>query len=475
MIPVPLATPDRDSRTHGVPSSDGWRLRVPTIAALAALVALVAVPILGDLYVRPLHHEMRVVAEPGRSLVTQIHVALAIEGAVLNDYLESRDTSLVRRYREALASEQQAYERLRPLAARLGESVAARFAEVDSLQAAWHAGIDRYLSDPETARAARSVREVMHEDVYEELLLSSARLDGAINDAAQQRRAAILAAERTQRWSTAVLGLLALVAAVIVTWLGRRVRAFAVESERRRLALEQAAESRARLMRGISHDLKNPLGAIDGHAQLLEEGILGPLAEPQLASIGRIRKSVRSLLTLVEDLLELSRAEAGQLRIVARAVPFDGIVHDVVEEHRASAAAHDLSLEVAPSLPVAYTDPERVRQILGNLLSNAIKYTPQGGRIVVRARLHEGDQGDAARWLAVDVIDSGSGIPADKVESIFDEFSRLEEHAAKPGAGLGLSIARRIARLLGGDITIAPAELGGAAFTLWLPRDRREA
>ena len=135
------------------------------------------------------------------------------------------------------------------------------------------------------------------------------------------------------------------------------------------------------------------------------------------------------------------------------------------------AAGHQLRTEIRDGLPTIQTDPDRVRQILGNLLSNAVKYTPKGGQIVVRLEEREGNgRVRPARYAAIDVIDSGPGIPRDKLDEIFEEFTRLETKGT-PGSGLGLTIARRISRLLGGDIN-ATSEAGrGTTFTLWLPVD----
>jgi len=145
------------------------------------------------------------------------------------------------------------------------------------------------------------------------------------------------------------------------------------------------------------------------------------------------------------------------------------VVHEVVEEHRAAAQFAGLTLVSAPvdSQTILTTDPVRVSQVLGNLLSNAIKYTPAGGHIEVSTELPKGPGTNADR-LAIHVVDDGPGIPSDKREEIFGEFSRLGV-VDRPGAGLGLSIARRIARLLGGDVTVAGRGERGSRFTLWLP------
>lgn len=277
---------------------------------------------------------------------------------------------------------------------------------------------------------------------------------------------------RAQGWVTVLVGILALGAALIVGWLASRLRVFAVTADGRRAELEQAIEARARIMRGVSHDLKNPLNAILGHTELLEHEIKGPLTEEQKATLARIRKSVDAMLSLINDILDLSRAEGGQLRITPGETRLLPIIRESIDEHSASAAAagHRLVVELPSDFPPITTDPERVQQILGNLLSNAIKYTPAGGQIRVRAELRRrnGTKG-GERWAAIEVIDTGPGIPSDQVERVFDEFSRLKIHEEKPGAGLGLAIARRVSRLLGGDLTVTSADSSGSAFTLWLP------
>jgi signal transduction histidine kinase len=180
---------------------------------------------------------------------------------------------------------------------------------------------------------------------------------------------------------------------------------------------------------------------------------------------------VRSLLGLITDLLELSKAESGHLTVVRQPTDVADVVRDAAEEHRdaAAAAGHQLRTEIADGIPTIETDPARVRQVLGNLLSNAVKYTPSGGHIVVRVQERAGNgYVKGTRSAAIDVIDSGPGIPRDKLDEIFEEFSRLGT-GNTPGTGLGLTIARRISRLLGGDISAASEPGHGATFTLWLP------
>jgi signal transduction histidine kinase len=433
---------------------------------ILTIAALVLVPIGVDRYTRPLHDEMRSVTEPARGLVTEIQLALALEGSILHDLFDTGDTVLVGRYREARRREAIANERLARLTGRLGPTVQERYDILRQLERRWHGLVEQFLT-PNTTSASMS--DPLQAQLYEDILVAVAQLDDALETATRNRRQQILDAERLQRRTSIVLGIAALAALGAVIWLGGRLQNYAAATERGRLALEQAMDSKARLMRGISHDLKNPLNAIEGHAALLEDGIVGELAERQRHSVRRIRSGVRSLLMLIGDLLELSRAE-GELRITSQTVDVRGVVRDAVDEYQAEArvSLHTISVLMPGDLPPVKTDSARVRQILGNLLSNAIKYTPPGGHIEVRAELRRADgTSDSAHRLAIEVSDSGPGIPSDKLELVFDEFTRFDA-TGKPGAGLGLAIARRVARLLDGDITVA-SELGrGSCFTLWL-------
>ncbi len=245
------------------------------------------------------------------------------------------------------------------------------------------------------------------------------------------------------------------------------------ESEQRRDQVERVMESRARLVRGFSHDVKNPLGAADGYLQLLEEEILGELTPRQKESVGRVRRALGSALSLIDDLVELARAEAGQLEVATQQLDPGAVAREIAAEYRAQAEAAGLALtQELPAQPLTVrSDGRRVRQVLGNLLSNAVKYTPDGGRIGVRVgtrasdRLHRGD------WVTIDVWDTGPGIPPERGQRIFEEFTRLEP-ARTPGAGLGLAISRRVARAIGGDLTYESQPGEGSTFTLWLPREQ---
>ena len=240
------------------------------------------------------------------------------------------------------------------------------------------------------------------------------------------------------------------------------------DATRRREELERVTESRARLVRGFSHDLRNPLGAADGFAQVLEQEMLGPLTDPQRRGVERIRKAIGRAVLLIDQLLELARAEAGEIQLELTPTDVREAASEIGEEHRAQAEMKGLAMtiELPERFPLIPSDASRIRQILGNLIANAVKYT-ESGSVVVRVAVREAPFGPG-EWVAVDVADTGPGIAPDQQRLIFEEFARSRPHTAR-GVGLGLAISRRIARALGGDLTVESGVAGGSTFTLWLP------
>jgi signal transduction histidine kinase len=242
------------------------------------------------------------------------------------------------------------------------------------------------------------------------------------------------------------------------------------EAKEGRQKLERVLASRSRLMRGFSHDVKNPVGAADGYGALLQEGIYGKLSHQQTEAVDRIRRSLHGALALIDDLHELARAESGWLAVVREPVDVNALVGEIALEYQA--AAHSARLDLHTSLHAdsaqVMTSGVRVRQVVANLLSNAIKYTLRGS-ITVETRVHDSDpEGVPGDWIQILVSDTGPGIPAGQQEFIFEEFSRIGPRD-KPGAGLGLAISRLVAGALGGHLTV-DSEMGlGSRFILWLP------
>jgi signal transduction histidine kinase len=250
----------------------------------------------------------------------------------------------------------------------------------------------------------------------------------------------------------------------------RRITSLA-ESERQRRELERVTESRSRLLRGFSHDVKNALGAADGYAQLLEEGVVGAPSIEQQLGIGHLRRSLDGAIKLAEDLLDLARVEAGQIQIDWREVDVRAVATHTAEAYRPQAEQKriELIMDIDPHLPSVRSDSVRIQQVLGNLISNAIKYTPEGGHVRIVARAGHADSAPrAGPWAWLRVIDDGPGIPQEQQSSVFDEFVRLAPEAG-PGSGVGLAISRRIARALRGEVTVRSNPDSGSEFTLWLP------
>ena len=247
------------------------------------------------------------------------------------------------------------------------------------------------------------------------------------------------------------------------------------ERERNERALREAREqaesanrAKAEFLTMMSHELRTPLNAIGGYAQLLSLGVRGPVSPEQQLDLERIDRSQRHLLSLINDILNFAKIEAGHVAFDIRPVSLGQVLQSVeplvMPQLRARGIRYsDAALECETTVRV---DEEKTRQIMLNLLSNAIKFTPSGGAIRVTCEVSEGD-------VRVTVADSGVGIAAEKLDAIFEPFVQLERNfsSTHEGTGLGLSISRDLARRMGGDLSVASTLGQGAAFTLTLPRE----
>ncbi|MBG0816440.1 PAS domain S-box protein [Planomonospora sp. ID82291] len=235
-------------------------------------------------------------------------------------------------------------------------------------------------------------------------------------------------------------------------------------TERHRLA-EERDRMKDELVALVSHELRNPIGTLRGYVEMLVDapGLTG--TQRMFADV--IERTSAHLLDLVDDLLDLARLDAGQVAVDPRPVSLTRLVRQAVDDHRAAAAAKDLTVttDLAAHLPV-HADPVRLRQVLDNLLSNAVKYTPAGGAVTVG--LH-GD--DAGRAAVVTVADTGIGVPAGEYPHLFGRFFRAStaQEAGIKGTGLGLAVTRAIVEAHGGSVAAAPREGGGTVFTVRLP------
>jgi len=232
----------------------------------------------------------------------------------------------------------------------------------------------------------------------------------------------------------------------------------------RQLELEAAMSARSRFYASMSHELRTPINAIMGYSALLLDEIYGPLNPEQQRGIERANKAAKHLLELVNDILDLSKIEAGKLELEIQPATFPNVIQDLFVTVRPLADQHgsELALEHVGDPVTVITDPRRVRQILLNLLSNAIKFG-EGKPITVQSRARD-DGG-----VEVDVTDLGIGIPGEDIDKIFDEFVQLSQPNQHQGTGLGLPISRRLAVLLDGSLTVRSAPGEGSTFRLTLP------
>ena len=230
---------------------------------------------------------------------------------------------------------------------------------------------------------------------------------------------------------------------------------------------QQANRAKSEFLAVMSHELRTPLNAIGGYAELVEMGVHGPVTEAQRQALERIRRSQRHLLSLINDVLNYARIEAARVRYDLADVPVDETLGSLEALLAPQMEAKELRYEYAGCDPALQLrgDEEKVRQILLNLLSNAVKFTPQGGRVWISVAAD-------AESVGVVVADSGVGIPADKLESVFEPFVQLGRGltSGQEGTGLGLAISRDLARGMGGDLTLESVPGEGSAFTLRLPR-----
>ncbi|HEX7091687.1 MAG TPA: ATP-binding protein [Longimicrobiales bacterium] len=247
--------------------------------------------------------------------------------------------------------------------------------------------------------------------------------------------------------------------------LEQRVAERTAELEAARVRAERANRAKSEFLAVISHELRTPLNAVIGYVDLLEAGVGGPLTEAQQARLGRIRASALQLLDLIEQILTFVQAEAGREEVRLETVDLDSLAQDAAAPLRPVAEERGLAFEVRPPRsPVRVrTDPAKVRQILRNLLSNALKFTEEGGIVVEAER--EDD------WMRFRVQDTGIGIEPEDLKRVFEPFWQAEASTTRRhgGAGLGLSVARRLARLLGGDITVESEPGTGTTFIVRLP------
>jgi signal transduction histidine kinase len=228
--------------------------------------------------------------------------------------------------------------------------------------------------------------------------------------------------------------------------------------------LETASRHKSDFLATMSHELRTPLNAIIGFSEVLQEQMFGELNERQLAYIDDVLEAGRHLLSLINDVLDLAKIEAGKMELDVSQVALPALLRSAVSMHaeRAARAGIELSLSTEPDEITIGADERRVRQIVVNLLSNAVKFTPPDGRVDVSARLDDGE-------VEIAVADTGSGIATEDLETIFEEFEQTSGGKKAEGAGLGLPLSRKLVELHGGLIWAESAMGRGSTFRFTLP------
>ncbi len=235
------------------------------------------------------------------------------------------------------------------------------------------------------------------------------------------------------------------------------------EAAAERFRLEEASRAKSLFLANMSHEIRTPLNSIIGFGQMLQMDTFGPLNERQSRYAGHINQAAKHLLALVNDILDLSKAEAGKFTLSPEDVPLGETLEAALLIAKGVAAQKQvrLSLETEDGLGTIWADPIRLKQMLYNLVANAVKFTPEGGRVTLMAR-------PAGVHVEIAVADTGIGIRAEDLPRLFTEFSQLGPNRHE-GTGLGLALTKRLVELHGGTIRVESASGRGSTFTLTLP------
>jgi signal transduction histidine kinase len=297
---------------------------------------------------------------------------------------------------------------------------------------------------------------------------------------------------RTRLWVLGVLGIL-LIGVVTIRARQRALQIAARSADIERLSREalHANAMKSEFLANVSHELRTPLTAIVGFVEMLRDGVYGELAPRQVGPVDRIAASATHLRQLVDQILDIARIAAGRLEVSRELISLRPYILNIASELESLFADGKvrLTISIPVTLPKVRTDPTHLRHIVVNLLGNAVKYTP-AGTVGVRARVLAGTHPTVRRptddpvllaaapnkdasWIVVQVSDTGIGIPARDHERIFDEFEQVNAgprtDSSARGTGLGLAISRRLARALGGDITLVSEPGKGSTFSVWVP------
>lgn len=437
------------------------------VLVIAVLATLVIAPVAVSARVRSQRANLTDYVDPARLRATDVTSFLGEQmfavGMRASPGLPSADP----RYVAALGSEHRGALALDSLLQSSNADVLERFAEYREASTRWHDDVESMRQSPSAA------------------VLDTARMDGDSAIIAARHLVTVLeqagkaARIDVRRWELVdlllplFLGPLALLGCILIVRAGQRTVRLAAAAERNQRAAAAAMDQKSAFMRGISHDLQNPLGAALGNVDLILEGVTK--ADEERDALLRVRRLTKRASDTVASLLAVARSDTGDIGLHSTPIDLRALSRAAVDDHSFMAGSKEQTVELSATTELrAMGDAPRVRHIIDNLLSNASKYTSRGGRIRVEVANRTREN---RRWACVTVRDSGPGIPPEWRERVFEEYARVP--AARdmaPGLGIGLAVSRRMARIMGGDVTVddtAPStngrdQLGGAAVSLWL-------
>jgi signal transduction histidine kinase/CheY-like chemotaxis protein len=252
-----------------------------------------------------------------------------------------------------------------------------------------------------------------------------------------------------------------------------KLRAQNSELEEQSRRVQQATRLKSEFLANMSHELRTPLNAIIGFAELMHDGKVGPVSPTHKECLADILTSSRHLLQLINDVLDLSKVEAGKMEFRPERIELAKLIGEVKDILRGLSAHRriQLAVEIDPALDEVVLDPGKLKQVLYNYLSNALKFTPEGGRVTVRARLEPGGR------FRLEVADTGIGIRPEDLGRLFGEFQQLDSSASKayPGTGLGLALTKRLVEAQEGRVGVSSVVGQGSVFHAVLPRLARSA
>ena len=439
------------------------RTRAPWALALVslALVALAVVPIYVGERVASLQDQITETLQPALESAARLSLYQSRQMARLQSFLLTGDRTIRIRYNAAIAEEDSLYNDLGDLVRVMDLDVRERLARLSSESTRWRFG---HLSifDEVAGLEAGDALWAQVQGEYEELQGATRELERVIKGEVDQGRRDTQWWRTMQTWIMIGLSILALGSLLVIARISWRVRRLVTEAERREDALHQTVKQRDEVVSIVSHDLRNPLGVVAGAADTLIELPLDREERERQATI--IARSASRMSRLIEDLLDVSRIEAGAFVVRPSAEEPISVLEEVREMFEVQAEEAEVALAVGPVCDVLVRmDHDRVVQALANLVDNALRFTPEGGVVTLSGEVLDQET------VSLSVSDTGVGLTQDALDNLFSRFWQAEGDR-KGRAGLGLAIVKGVIEAHGGEVRVESDPGVGSTFHLVLQR-----